>query len=108
MIHFRLNVVRALIGYAKRLDQTLPEKTALPSFPTIAACFGTHDLRRILGHVQRGLLKAMMLERYLLARAAPLNPDAIREVLGFLLGAPRSLAPWRNPGDTLALVVVLY
>ena len=86
MIHFRLNVVRALIGYAKRLDQTLPEKTALPSFPTIAACFGTHDLRRILGHVQR----------YLLARAAPLNPDAIREVLGFLLGAPPGA--WRRGG----------
>ena len=36
----------------------------------MAAGFGTHDIRRILGHVHRGILRAMMLERFLLARAA--------------------------------------
>ena len=65
-----LSIVRVLLGYAKHLDQTLPAQTAHPGFPAIAIGFGTHDLRRILGHVQRGILRAMMLQQYLLARAA--------------------------------------
>ena len=65
-----LSVVRILLGYGKHLDQTLPDQAAHPRFPTLAAGFGTHDMRRILGHVQRGILRAMMLQRFLLARAA--------------------------------------
>ena len=79
-IAFLLHVVRTLLGYGKHLDETLPQKADHPRFSLIAAAFGTHDLRRVLGHVQRGILKAMMLERFLLARAAqgrdiePTNP----------------------------------
>jgi hypothetical protein len=65
-----LSVVRVLLGYGKHLDQTLPDRAAHTGFPTLAAGFGTHDLRRILSHVQRGILRAMMLRQYLLARAA--------------------------------------
>ena len=65
-----LSLVRTLLGYAKHLDRTLPDCTEHRHFPSIAHGFGTHDLRRILGHVHRGILRAMMLERYLLARAA--------------------------------------
>ena len=65
-----LSAVRVLLGYGKHLDQTLPEQAAHPRFPTLAAGFGTHDIRRILAHVQRGILRAMVLQRYLLARAA--------------------------------------
>ena len=65
-----LSVVRVFLGYGKHLDQTLPEQTAHSGFPAIAIGFGTHDLRRILGHVQRGILRATMLQQYLLARAA--------------------------------------
>ena len=65
-----LGLVRTLLGYGKHLDATLPEQTGHPSFPAIAIGFGTHDLRRILAHVQRGILRAMMLQQYLLARAA--------------------------------------
>ena len=64
-----LSVVRVLLGYGKHLDQTLPAQADHPRFPTLAAGFGTHDVRRILAHVQRGILRAMMLERFLLARA---------------------------------------
>ena len=64
-----LSVVRVLLGYGKHLDQTIPNRTDHPRFPTLAAGFGTHDVRRILAHVQRGILRAMMLERFLLARA---------------------------------------
>ena len=69
-IAFVLHVVHILLGHGRRLNEALPRKADHPLFPTIAACFGTHDLRRILAHIQRGLLRAMMLERHLLARAA--------------------------------------
>ena len=65
-----LSVVRTLLGYGKHLDETLPEQTAHSGFPAIAIGFGTHDLRRILAHGHRGILRAMMLQQYLLARAA--------------------------------------
>ena len=65
-----LSVVRVLLGYGKHLDEALPEQTAHSGFSAIAIGFGTHDLRRILAHVQRGILRAMMLQQYLLARAA--------------------------------------
>ena len=69
-IAFLLRVVRVLLGYGRQLDEALPAIAAHPRFPTLAAGFGTHDVCRILAHVQRGLLRAMMLERFLLARAA--------------------------------------
>ena len=65
-----LGVVRVLLGYGKHLDRTLPDRVSHPRFPALAAGFGTHDLSRILAHVQRGILRAMMLQRFLLARAA--------------------------------------
>jgi len=65
-----LGMVRVLLGYGKHLDATLPDRTDHPGFSAIAIGFGTHDLRRILAHVQRGIMRAMMLQKYLLARAA--------------------------------------
>jgi len=94
-----LSVVRTLLGYGKHLDRTLPDCAEHRHFPSIAVGFGTHDLRRILGHVQRGILRAMMLERFLLARAAqgrdiaptpppgPAEPEDI-EALDMKLRAP--------------------
>ncbi len=84
-IAFLLSVARALLGYGRHLDKVFPDGAAQPGFPTIAAAFGTHDVRRILGHIQRGILRAMMLERFLLARAAvgrdiePVQPPAPAE-----------------------------
>ena len=69
-ITFLLRVVRTLLGYGKHLNETLHTKTDHHRIPTITAAFGTHDVRNILGRIQRGLLRAMMLERFLLARAA--------------------------------------
>ncbi|MEI7713655.1 MAG: hypothetical protein WCI94_19635, partial [Rhodospirillales bacterium] len=87
-------------------------------FPALAAGFGTHDLRRILGHVQRGILRAMMLQRFLLARAAqgrdiepvpppvPAEPEDI-EALEIKLRAPvqprekKTRAPHIDPDDPL-------
>ena len=87
-----LSVVRILLGYGMHLDQTLPDRADHPGFPTLAAGFGTHDIRRIL--------RAMMLQRFLLARAAqgrdieptqpagPAAPEDI-EALEVKLRAPR-------------------
>ena len=69
-IAFLLKIASALLRYGRHLDAVLPTKADHPRFPTLAAGFGTHDLRRILAHVQRGILRAMMLQRFLLARAA--------------------------------------
>jgi hypothetical protein len=65
-----LSLVRVLLGYGKHLDRTIPEQASHRHFPAFAAGFGTHDMRRILSHVQRGILRAMMLQKFLLARAA--------------------------------------
>ena len=64
-----LTIVRALLGFGQHLDKTVPAQIDHPRFPTLAVGVGTHDLRRILAHVQRGILRAIMLEKYLLARA---------------------------------------
>jgi hypothetical protein len=68
-IAFLLKIVRVLLSYGRQLDDTLTTKAEHPRFPTLAAGFGTHDVRRILAHVHRGILRAMMLQRFLLARA---------------------------------------
>ena len=114
-IAFLLSVVRGLLGYGRRLDEALPAQAAHPRFPTLAAGFGTHDVRRILAHIQRGILRAMMLERYLLARATegrdiepvqppePAEPAEI-EALDLKLRAPaepRSKPKKTGPDDPL-------
>ncbi len=99
-----LRMVRVLLAYGRRLDATLPQHIDHPRFPTFAAGFGTHDLGRILAHVQRGILRALMLERYLLARARigreiePVAPPAPAEqteieTLNLVLRAPTAAKP---------------
>ena len=107
-IAFLLNVVRVLLRYGRDLENTIPEKADHPRFPTLAAGFGTHDVRRILAHVHRGILRAMMLQRFLLARAAqgcdiepvqppvPAEPAGI-EALDLKLRAPSQPRP--KPGQ---------
>jgi hypothetical protein len=107
-----LQLVRVLLGYGRHLDKTLSEQAAQPRFPTLAAGFGTHDLRRIAAHIQRGIMRLMMLERVLLARAAqgrdieptplpePAEPAEI-EALDIKLRAPSqaSATPSKDPNS---------
>ncbi|MEI7714103.1 MAG: hypothetical protein WCI94_21895 [Rhodospirillales bacterium] len=100
-----LGVVRVLLGYGKLLDATLPDRGEHPRFPTLAAGFGTHDIGRILGHVQRGILRAMMLQKYLLARAAQgrdIAPTARpeRAEAQDVEALEMNLRPQRGPRDT--------
>ena len=65
-----LHAVSILLGYGRHLLGTVRHRAAAPTFPTIAACFGTANLSTILAHLNRGILRAAALERFLLARAA--------------------------------------
>ena len=65
-----LNVVAALIAHARHVAATAITRAATPEFAPAAALFGTHELPPILHRVQRGLLRALALRDYLLARAA--------------------------------------
>jgi hypothetical protein len=64
-----LHVVRVLLGHGRRLAKTTPDHAASGKFAILAAVCGTYSLPSILARVQRGILRAMALERYLLARA---------------------------------------
>lgn len=115
---FLLKIVSTLLGYGRQLDAILPAKAAHPRYPTLAAGFGTHDVRRILAHVHRGILRAMMLRKYLLARAAqgrdvepvhppaPADPSEI-EALELKLRAPvqRTRRAVRDPHDPLHFAI---
>ena len=65
-----LHAVSILLGYGRHLLATVHHRATAPTFPTIAACFGTANLSTILAHLNRGILRATALERFLLARAA--------------------------------------
>src|SRR5579862_6047902 len=65
-----LHAVRILLTYGRHLIDTVRQRAAAPNFNAIAACFGTDNLSTILAHLNRGILRAVALERVLLARAA--------------------------------------
>ncbi len=65
-----LHVVRVLIAYGHYFTATAPARATEPQFATVAGVFGTYDLATIMFRVQRGILRARALQRYLLARAA--------------------------------------
>jgi hypothetical protein len=68
-----LHAVRILLGYGRHLVDAVRHRADAPNFNTIAACFGTANLSTILVHLNRGILRATVLERVLLARAATGN-----------------------------------
>ena len=65
-----LHAVGILLGYGRHLLSTVRQRATTPTFPAIAACFGTANLSTIIAHLNRGILRATALQRFLLARAA--------------------------------------
>jgi hypothetical protein len=63
-----LQVVRVLLGHGRRLAETTTAQAASPSFSTVAAVLGTYNLPVILARIQRGILRLIALDNYLLAR----------------------------------------
>ena len=65
-----LSILAVLTGYGRHLAETLEHRAVWSGFATIAQFFGTASLPVILAHIQRGLMRAVALERLLLRRAA--------------------------------------
>ncbi len=65
-----LTVLQTLIAHARHFATIATSRVDLPEFAPAAAVFGTYDIPVILHRMQRGILRALALQRYLLARAA--------------------------------------
>jgi hypothetical protein len=65
-----LYAVDILLGYGRHLLDTVRQRATAPTFPSIAASFGTANIATIRAHLDRGILRAIALQRFLLARAA--------------------------------------
>jgi hypothetical protein len=65
-----LAIVSILTTYGRHLGQTLEQRAVARGFATIAQYFGTVAFDTILAHIQRGLMRAIALQRLLLLRAA--------------------------------------
>jgi hypothetical protein len=87
-----LHVVRVLLGHGRRLAETVPDRAASVEFATLAAVCGTYNLPSILARLQRGILRAMALERYLLARA-----EKGRDII---VVEPRERMPVKRPVES--------
>ncbi len=64
-----LRAVGILLGYGRHLRATIQQRATHPTFPAIAACFGTANLSTILAHLNRGILRATALQNMLFASA---------------------------------------
>lgn len=65
-----LKIVQRLIAYGQHFNANAPARAGNPQFASVNAIFGTYDLATMMFRVKRGTLRAMALQRYLLARAA--------------------------------------
>ncbi len=65
-----LVIVRILLAYGRQLSETLEQRATGRGFSVIAQFFGTARVSVILARLSRGILRAIALERVLLARAA--------------------------------------
>jgi len=97
-----LQVVRVLLGHGRRLVETVPERAATVEFATLAAVCGTYNLPIILTRLQRGILRAMALERYLLARGAKGREIAFVEPRTRTPAKPAASSPGAPASDEAA------
>jgi hypothetical protein len=65
-----LKVLATLIAHARYFAATVATRVDITEFATVAAVLGTYDVPVILNRVQRGILRALALQQYLLDRAA--------------------------------------
>src|SRR6202041_3442623 len=64
-----LSLVAVLAEYGRHLVETIEHRAIWRGFATIAQFFGTATMPVILAHIQRGLMRAIALERMLRRRA---------------------------------------
>src|ERR1700723_1657757 len=85
-----LSLVAVLAEYGRHLAETIEHRAIWRGFATIAQFFGTATMPVILAHIQRGLMRAVALERLLLRRATRGRDLAI---LARRTRAPRAAEP---------------
>ena len=68
-IEYVLGALAVLLGYGRHLLATIRRRATAPNFSCIAVGFGTANLSFICAHLNRGILRAIALERVLRARA---------------------------------------
>src|SRR5271154_6278684 len=57
-IAFLLHALGTLLGYGRHLLDTVHRRATAPTFPTIAACFGTANLSTLIAHLHPRLTAA--------------------------------------------------
>ena len=90
-----LHILRILLNYGHHLADTIEHRAAARGFSVIAQCFGTAKVPMILAHLRRGIMRAVALERLLLARAARGRDLTIQQPR---TNAPRKAPPTPEPG----------
>lgn len=97
-----LYVVQSLLEYGRHLADTLSLRATHPSFTSIAVCFGTANVSVILAQVQRGILRAIALERVLIARALRGRDIActVPRCLQFVPASELLAAPLSDPAES--------
>ncbi len=89
-----LDIAGILAAYGRHLADTIEHRAVWRGFATIAQFFGTAVIAVILPHLRRGIMRAVALERVLLARAAR-RRDLV--ILAPRVHAPRAAAPPAPP-----------
>jgi hypothetical protein len=65
----RDSALALLLTHGRRLAETVGAKGKTPQFASIGLAFGTHDLPVILARIERGTLRLLALDAYLMQRA---------------------------------------
>jgi hypothetical protein len=86
-----LQVVRVLLGHGRRLVEMTTTGATAPKFATVAAVLGTYNLQVIAARIQRGILRLIALDNYLLARLEKGRDLAVM--------APRDRTPANPPKE---------
>ncbi len=86
-----LDIAGILAAYGRHLADTIEHRAVWRGFATIAQFFGTAVIAVILPHLRRGIMRAVALERVLLARRRDLV------ILARRVHAPRAAAPPAPP-----------
>ncbi len=89
-----LDIAGILAAYGRHLADTIEHRAVWRGFATIAQFFGTAVIAVILPHLRRGIMRAVALERVLLARAGR-RRDLV--MLTPRVHAPRAAAPPAPP-----------
>jgi hypothetical protein len=89
-----LDIAGILAAYGRHLADTIEHRAVWRGFATIAQFFGTAAIAVILPHLRRGIMRAVALQRVLLARAGR-RRDLV--ILARRVHAPRAAAPPAPP-----------